>query len=63
MSRDGESREGVRVEKECEKRVSVSREGVRERVSASREVVRVVKECEKRVSASREGVRVEKECE
>ena len=30
MSRERESREGVRVEKECEKRRSASREGVRE---------------------------------
>ena len=39
MSREGESREGVRVEKECEVRRSGSREGVRE------EKERVEKEC------------------
>ena len=57
------SREEVRVEKECKKRRSASREGVREEGSASREVVRLEKECEERRKASRGGVLVENECE
>ena len=53
----------MRVEKECEKRRSASREGVRVEGSASREVVRLEKECEERRKASRGGVLVENECE
>ena len=53
----------MRVEKECEKRTSASREGVRVEGSASREVVRLEKECQERRKASRGGVLVENECE
>ena len=50
-SRERESREEVRVEKECEKRRNENRE------RESRAGVRVEKDCEVRRSASRKGMR------